>query len=137
MDYKNYEKEVNEIRKQNQVYIDQFESSLIEKGLNAKTIKRHVSNIDFYINEYLCFYTPQGMENGCFAIDDFLGSWGRDKCICLSKDSIDKYCSSIRKFYKVMLDLKYIEDKDYAQLLYTIKNEKETWIELLEDFFEE
>ncbi|MBQ8682033.1 MAG: hypothetical protein IJ509_03900 [Bacilli bacterium] len=51
------------------------------KGLATKTIKQHVSNADFYINDYLNYYETIEMENGYYEIDSFLGTWFIHKCI--------------------------------------------------------
>ncbi|MDN6113433.1 MAG: hypothetical protein L0I72_10220 [Tetragenococcus halophilus] len=49
------EANVEEIKKQNKQLLDEFEQELIDKKLSAKTIYKHVNNIDFYINTFLLF----------------------------------------------------------------------------------
>ncbi|QXN87535.1 hypothetical protein KV134_03820 [Tetragenococcus halophilus] len=49
------EANVEEIKKQNKQLLDEFEQELIDKKLSAKTIYKHVNNIDFYINTFLLY----------------------------------------------------------------------------------
>lgn len=48
--YEDYEKECNKIRHVNEELLDLFEEELIASGLSQKTIRSHLSNVDFYIN---------------------------------------------------------------------------------------
>ena len=49
--YDDYEKEVERTRQRNNELLELFRSDLEAKGLAEKTINRHISNVDFYINE--------------------------------------------------------------------------------------
>lgn len=48
-----YEIKVEENRKRNEKYIKEFEAWLNEKGFVKKTIRKHLSNVELYINDYL------------------------------------------------------------------------------------
>ena len=61
---------------------------LTEKGLEKKTIKKHLSNIDLYLNSFLNYYEVETMEVGINRIDSFLGDWFVRKCMWSSKNSI-------------------------------------------------
>ena len=50
------ENQLKENTKRNEDYLKMFKKSLEEKQLTAKTIRKHVSNIDFYLNDYLTYY---------------------------------------------------------------------------------
>ena len=50
MNYDDYCKECDEIIAKNDEYLDIFEQELSASGLKDKTIKRHLSNVSFYIN---------------------------------------------------------------------------------------
>ena len=54
-DYEKYELECNRIRKENIKLLKNFAQWLKNANLKDKTIKQHVENIDFYINEYLLY----------------------------------------------------------------------------------
>ena len=52
-DYEKYENDCKEIRRNNKQLLGEFERSSKSSGLSENTINNHVSNIDFYVNEYL------------------------------------------------------------------------------------
>ena len=52
-----YDARVRAIRVSNQPILDDFEAWLEQSGLSEKTVKTHVSNIDFFTN-YLVYYEP-------------------------------------------------------------------------------
>lgn len=72
MDYDDYSKACDEIRAKNSEYLDLFEHALIADGLKDSTIKRHLSNIDFYINDFLLYEEPLTMDYGMGRIDSSL-----------------------------------------------------------------
>ena len=74
-DYENYEKECKKIRKANERLLNQFEVSLKSSrtGLSEKTINNHLSNIDFYVNEYLLYEDATEAKDGVVYVDMFLG----------------------------------------------------------------
>lgn len=45
------------------------------QNLSADTIKKHISNVDFYINEFLLYEGPDEAKNGHLGIGLFLGYW--------------------------------------------------------------
>ena len=51
-----YEARLLANEKQNDEYLSIFKNELIEKGLSAKTIREHVSNVDLLLNHYLPGY---------------------------------------------------------------------------------
>lgn len=66
-----YEKIIEERQEINSIYLDKFEEWLVNKGLSDKTIRNHVSNAEFYINNFLTYYGDCPMEKGIFSIDSF------------------------------------------------------------------
>lgn len=66
------------IHQQNTSYLHLFKSDIA--GLTPKTIKRHLQNVDFFLNTYLVVdeSNPLTMEECVTAIDDFWDiSWKR------------------------------------------------------------
>ncbi|OQY43836.1 MAG: recombinase, partial [Desulfobacteraceae bacterium 4572_87] len=53
VDYEKYEEDCENIKKANEQLLNGFDAWLKSYGLSEKTINNHVSNIDFYINEFL------------------------------------------------------------------------------------
>ena len=81
MDYDNYLEECEKIRKTNDLLLAVFKDDLIQAGLKDKTIDRHLTNVNFYINEYLLHYDAYPMEEGLDMIGDFLGYYYIHKCL--------------------------------------------------------
>ncbi len=127
MDYDDYSKACDEIREKNSVYLDLFEHTLIEDGLKGSTIKRHLSNIDFYINDFLLYEEPLTMDYGMGRIDSFLGDFFIRKCMWSTPGNIKSTAASIKKFYKCMMDSGIVKKSDYESLCSEIKNGMETW----------
>ena len=61
-----YEKKCEEIRRTNDSLLELFEKDM--EGLSPKTIRRHLSNVDFYINEFLLYADALPMEYGLVQI---------------------------------------------------------------------
>ena len=53
MNYEEYEKECKKQQERNKEFLKIFEEDLRKSGLSNKTIRRHILNAEFYINEYL------------------------------------------------------------------------------------
>lgn len=129
------EKQLKENTKRNEDYLKMFEKSLEEKQLTAKTIRKHVSNIDFYLNDYLTYYDEIiKMEDGTQHIGSFLGDWFIRKAIWASKSSIKEMASSLKKFYEYMSALGFVKISDYQEMCYEIKDNMDLYLENLEDY---
>ena len=72
LEFENKQKEIREV---NKTHLENFEEWLKEKGLSKKTIGKHVFNVDFYINDFICYYDTLDVQYGCYKIDRFLGDW--------------------------------------------------------------
>lgn len=129
MDYDTYLKKCADIKELNNSLLELFSDDLKKAGLADKTIKRHLSNVDFYINEYLLRTDALSMESGVTMIDDFLGNFFIRKCMWSTPANIKTTATSIKKFYKSMLDHEKIAKQDYELLCATIKDSMDTWQE--------
>ena len=129
------EKQLKENTKRNEDYLKMFEKSLEEKQLTTKTIRKHVSNIDFYLNDYLTYYDEIiKMEDGTQYTGSFLGDWFIRKAIWASKSSIKEMASSLKKFYEYMSALGFIKISDYQEMCYEIKDNMDLYLENLKDY---
>lgn len=129
MDYDEYLSKCDSIRETNNSLLELFSEDLKKSGLNNKTINQHLSNVDFYINEYLLRKAPLPMESGTTMIDDFLGNFFIRKCMWSTPGNIKTTATSIKKFYKCMLEHKKILKTDYDFLCSEIKDSMEIWQE--------
>ena len=127
MDYDDYSKACDEIKEKNSEYLVLFKQDLIDEGLKNSTIKRHLSNVDFYINDFLLYEEPLAMEYGMGRIDSFLGDFFIRKCMWSTPGNIKSTAASIKKFYKHMMDRGIVKKKDYEFLCSEIKMGMEDW----------
>ena len=127
-DYEEYEKECAAIREINGVHLSGFEKWLENSGLAAKTICKHVSNAEFYINDFLCYYDAQDARHGCYCAGSFLGDWFIRKAMWASCSGIKSYAASFEKFYAYLLSVGVIEQKDLDYLCYDTKASLPDWL---------
>jgi len=73
--YEQYEKECKRIRKENENLLIDFKKWLSGKKLSKKTIDKHVSNVDFYINDFLLYEDAIEAADGVSSMGMFLGYW--------------------------------------------------------------
>jgi site-specific recombinase XerD len=133
-DYEKYEADCKKIRTANQKLLKDFESWLESSGLSEKTIKNHLSNIDFYINEYLLYEDAVEAKDGVDRVSDFLGYWFIKKAMWASQSSIKANASSLKKFYSFLRSKGLIEPDDLQELKETIKEGMTEWLETLERY---
>ena len=133
-DYEKYENECKKIRKANKQILDEFVLSLKSSGISKKTIKNHISNIDFYINEYLLYEDATDAKDGVDAVGMFLGYWFIKKAMWASQSSIKGNATSLKKFYSFLYDKGLIEKDDLDNLKETIKESMPEWLATLDRY---
>ena len=135
---KSYDDVVKSIRKRNENLIYNFTGWMKRSGLAEKTIAKHTSNIDFFLNEYLVYQDKNDSEeyielcqaeDGIELVDDFLDYWFIKKAMWSSENSIKENIASIKKFYTFMQSLNLISKEDLKMLNDIIKENKKEWID--------
>ena len=120
--------ECERIREINNDLLEVFRSDLEAAGLTEKTIDRHVSNVDFYINEYLLWEDALPMDDGMGGeIGMFLGYFFIRKCMWSTPASIKSNAASFKKFYKCMMEHGKVEKSDYEDMCKYIKERLPKW----------
>lgn len=133
-DYKQYETDCEQIRIANQSLLTEFKNWLQSSGLSEKTIKNHINNIDFYINEYLLYEDATEAKDGIFDVGMYLGYWFIKKATWASQSSIKSSATSLKKFYTFLLEKDLINKDDLEQLKETIKENLSDWLSTLERY---
>lgn len=121
---------------QNEKILEDFSEYLKETGLVARTVEKHVENIDFYINTYLLYYEIQSPDQGHDALDDFFGNFFAHKAMWSSPAAVKENITSLKKFYKYLNELSFVSDEDYQSMLEVVKEEKGNWMSLYDDEFD-
>ena len=123
-----YEEQCLEQRRRNMEYLKLFEQELLNAKLSPKTIRTHIANVGFYINDYL-LRQPLEMKCGCLEIDEFLGYFFIHKCMWSTPGNIKTTAASIKKFYKCMKEHGHVCEGDYQSLCEDIKENMSEWQE--------
>lgn len=128
MDYNNYEKTIHDINLKNDKIVEKFGISLGAAGLSNKTIRTHVSNITFFLNNFVSGYYEEGFEDASMHIDEFLGDWFIRKAAWSSESSIKSNIASLNRFYKFLYENDLVTLDTYQYVKKLIKEKKEIWI---------
>ncbi|PSW27704.1 hypothetical protein C9J21_21155 [Photobacterium phosphoreum] len=127
-DEDDFEPEIKKQRKINKKILFEFENSMIHEGLSNKTITSHMSNVDFYINEYLQYYDAKSVLLGIDALDEFFMDWFPRKAMWNSQSHVKSNITSLKKFYNFMSSRGIVAPKDLNKLKLIIKENKENWL---------
>ena len=128
MDYEKYEEECKRIRKENKKLIAGFETWLSAKGLTQKTIDKHSSNADFYINEFLLYEDAIEAKDGAGEIGMFLGYWFIKKAMWANKSAIKENATSLKKFYRYLHEDGKVPEEAFSEMKETIKEDMPEWL---------
>lgn len=129
-----FEKRVEENEKRNDKYLKMFETYLKKKKLTDKTIRKHISNVDFYLNYYLVYYDVVKMEDGISNVFEFFDDWFIRKSTWASSTSIRENAASLKKFYGYMKECNLVSDEDYSRLCEILKYNMEDFLNSLEEY---
>ncbi len=132
--YERYEKECERIRNENEKILTDFKKWLSDEGLSERTINRHRSNVDFYINVFLLYEDAIEAASGAGDVGAFLGYWFIRKAIWASKATIKENAASLKKFYQFMFETGKISDGTLEDLKVLIKEEMPSWLATMERY---
>ena len=136
-DYEDYEKACKKIKKENKKLLDEFEKYLLNNGLQSKTVDNHITNITFYINEFLLYEDSIQAKNGTNDVGMFLGYWFIKKAMWSSSAQIKSNATSLKKFYTFMNEKGMITKDDLDNLKVKIKEEMPEWIATMKRYADE
>ena len=114
--YDNWDEDCEKVRVLNRELLLEFEIWLQSANLAEKTIKSHLSNVDFYVNEYLLYTELIPAENGSDSISEYLGYWFIKKATWASKTTIKGNAASLTKFYTCLLEKGAINKEQLKEL---------------------
>jgi hypothetical protein len=128
MSYEDFEAESEKLREENDELLAAFTECLKETGIKQNTIKKHVQNVDFYINEYLLYDDCTSAKDGIPCLSGFFNWFFPKKAMWSSVASTKANVTSLKKFYLFLSEQKVINIIDYQVMLATIKNEMSDWL---------
>jgi len=127
----NYEENCKINQKENGILLGEFDNWLSTSGLSKKTIENHVSNIEFYINDYLLYEDAIKAKDGVNEVQMFLGYWFIKKAMWASQSSIKSNATSLKKFYTFMHEKDLVSSDEIDELKFTIKKGMAEWLATL------
>ena len=124
--------EPEEIEKQHEELLRIFLEDI--SHLSDKTIRKHIDNVAFFINDYLVYYNGANYEEVNEEIDSFFSDFFIRKCMWSTPNSTKETAASLKKFYKSMMDHGKFEKEEYKLLCDTIKEEMENRQQICNDY---
>ncbi len=120
-----FEEEAGRLRAENQKYLDLFEQSL--QGMAPRTIRKHLSNMDLFLNDFLPGENLTPMEEGPVMVGLFVDHFLIHK-FWSSPERIRSSAASLKKFYRCMADHGKIEESAWRDMCRTIRAEMPGWL---------
>lgn len=92
------------------------EYMISEKGISEKTAKRHIENLDFYLNVYLADYAQVSPVNSGDSVWNFLGDFFVRKNLSSSHTSLKQNGSALKKMYQFLYEADEISKIDLTNI---------------------
>ena len=115
--------------KMNSLFLRKFKMHMLKEDASIKSINEHIRNTDFYINDFLSYYSIIPAEEGCSHLDCFFSDWFIRKAMWCSPQSVKENIKSLTMFYKFMYKNKDIPKREYDEMVALIEKESTRWIE--------
>ncbi len=128
-EYEKYEADCKKRKEENHTFLIGLTRYLENKNLSKKTINKHVSNIDFYINEFLLYESPEKASEGVNCLNYYFGYWFIRKAMWASPTSIKESITSLKHFYTYMNIIGQVTKEELLDMKEDIKESKSEWIE--------
>jgi site-specific recombinase XerD len=117
-------------KKENEAILSSFSKHLSDNGLKEKTVKKHIDNVDFYINYYLLYEDFVTPAKGISLLDEFFTYFFPRKAMWACESTTKESIASLKKFYSFLRVSGLVEETSYKRLLEEIKEEKEFWLHI-------
>ncbi|MGM3309688.1 site-specific integrase [Anabaena sp. WFMT] len=129
-----FDKEVAKIEKYNQPVMEGFKVWLEKANLSTKTIKNHITNIEFFA-EYLVYYEPlqQLDEADEQDVSSFLLDYFPRKAMWASESSTKSYMTSFKKFFLYMVETNKISPDIETEVKDTLKEGKQDFLDAVSE----
>ena len=126
------DKRYKELEKENNALADKFRKHLKACGLSDKTIRNHVDNVCFYLNDYLLGHyddvdASAGIDYSYIA--DFLDYFFIRKCIWSTPSTLRSTAASLKKFYRFMYENDKVSKEAYDEFTSLLKESLADWCE--------
>lgn len=132
-DIETFETAADEVRAENRDLLAGFERWLADSGLKEKTIRKHLGNVEFYLDHYLLYYGLTPAAEGATAIDGFFTWFFPRKAVWSSQAAVKENVASLKKFYMFIFEAGLTQGADYFFLRQSLKEDMPAWLAQYED----
>jgi hypothetical protein len=124
------------VSEHNAELLDSFEQWLRDQGLSARTIRRHLDNIDHFANGYLAdaggsVGIPCPADEAARAdVDEFLADWlpfWADQALV---GTVQSSIASLKKFYTCLREMGQMPAEDSDEILALLREDRHYYLEL-------
>jgi hypothetical protein len=135
--------EVEAACERNVEIIDAFEAWLDGKGLSEKTVQRHLSNAQFFADEYMALQggnagVPRSAEQADrMDVDDYASEWFLENVRWLSVTKAKASIAALKKLYVCLKESGRMETEKADEVLDLLKAERGRYIELAQEYVDE
>jgi len=123
-----YDQQADQIRAENAVLLEGFETWLKESGLKEKTVRKHLGNVSFYIDDYLLYDDIVRPQDGLSAVNGFFNWFFPRKAMWSSVTTTKETAASLKKFYRYLSENGLVEASDYQEFFAEVKSEMPEWL---------
>jgi hypothetical protein len=123
-----YDQQADQIRAENAVLLEGFETWLENSGLKEKTVRKHLGNVSFYIDDYLLYDDIVRPQEGLSAVNRFFNWFFPRKAMWSSVASTKETVASLKKFYRYLTEVGLVEAPEYQEFLAEVKSEMLVWL---------
>ena len=127
--YRDHEAACTKIRAENDKLLADFGVWLSDSGVSPQTTRRHVSNIDLYVNHFLLYEEPTEARDGVYRVGMFLGYWMIRKVLGIGQSSIRSSGASLKKFYGFLNERGLVSDEAVRSMREQIRDGMPGWLE--------
>lgn len=126
------DKTVAELKGEIEKFLKEFRKWLEDKGKAESTVDRHLSNCNFFLNEYLMYENVDSVEESPHAIGHFLGYWFIKKAMWSSPASIKANAASLKLWCTFLAEKGLITQEELDEVKMEIKVMLPEWIASVE-----
>lgn len=127
MSYEDTDKKIEIIRTENSLILSEFEEALRNIDLKDSTIKKHIQNVEFYINDYLLYDDCTKARDGVSSLDSFFNGFFPRKAMWSSVASMKSSVRSLKKFYSYLESIGVVDIVEYHLMLCTVNESMPEW----------
>ncbi len=128
-EFNKWEADCEKLRAENKQLLHDFALLLRDKNLKDKTIKKHVNNVDTYINHYLLYYDVINAASGIGNLNGYFSDFFIRKCMWSTPAMTKQTVASLKKFYIYLATIGKVSDADINDMKDTINSLMDLWLE--------